>query len=90
MINAQKMSNLSNELQHVDEDGKAKDKHEADEVDHRLDLSVYGLFPYPFDNAEHDFGAVERRNGQEVEHGEVYADKRHYLEGVHKPVAHNF
>lgn len=62
------------QLQQIDQYGKAEQKYEAHGVDDRFDLAVDGLAAHPFDGGKDDFRAVERGNGQEVEHGEIDAD----------------
>ena len=75
--------NLPHELQEIDENGKGKQRHDADEVDDRLHLSVDGLFADPFDDTKHDFRSVERRNGKQIKHRKVHADKgRDIQEGL--------
>ena len=46
-------------------------------------FAVDRLSAYPFDEAEDDFGAVQRGDGQQIEHGEIDADKaRDVQEGI--------
>ena len=72
-------------MEQIDEDRKTEQGDDTDEMNDRFHLATDGLFANPFDNAKNHFATVERRNRQEVEYGEVHADKRRDIEEGQQP-----
>ena len=68
------------ELQNVHKDGEAQKEQKSDGVDDRLHLAADGLFAHPLDGGEHHLAAVDRGDGEQVEYGEVDAQKARDLQ----------
>ena len=67
---------LMQEMQYVDQNGKAEQKDDTAQVDNRFHFPIKRFFANPLNQAKDDFRAVERGYRQQIEHGEVDADKR--------------